>query len=68
MGPADPSNQTGQILMHPGDERGGGGVVIEIAKIITHPKYHPFTFENDIALIKFKEVRSGLKSFDENSK
>ena len=41
--------------MHPGDER-GGGVPIEIDKITIHPKYHPFTFENDIAVIKFQEV------------
>jgi hypothetical protein len=57
LGPADPKkNEVGSILMHPGDEN-GGGVTIAIANITIHPKYHPFTFENDIAIIRFKEVR-----------
>jgi len=56
LGPADPlKNEVGSVLMHPGDEK-GGGVVMEIASITIHPKYHPFTFENDVALIKLKEV------------
>lgn len=28
-----------------------GGIIIEISKIIVHPSYNPFTYENDIALI-----------------
>lgn len=60
MGPADPNNKTiGSVLIHPGDELGGGDV-IEIANILIHPKYHPFTFENDVALLKLKEVKSSV--------
>ena len=56
--PADALSGT-KVLMHPGDEN-GGGVVMEIATITIHPKYQPFTFENDIALIRLKEVHLKL--------
>lgn len=56
--PSDSHSGTKQLI-HPGDEN-GGGVVIEIASITIHPKYQPFTFENDIALIRLKEVDSKL--------
>ena len=46
--------------MHPGDEK-GGGVVMEIDSIKIHPNYQPFTFENDVALIKLKKVMSKIK-------
>lgn len=41
-------------MMHPGDEN-GWGTVLEIESITINPKYQPFTFENDIALIRLKE-------------
>ena len=62
LAPGDPQrNEVGNVLMHPGDEN-GGGVVMEIESITIHPKYHPFTFENDVALIKLKEVSRLLES------
>ena len=31
-----------------------GGTVIEIETLIIHPDFNPFTYENDIAVITFK--------------
>ena len=33
-----------------------GGLVIEIEKIVVHPKFNPFTYEHDIALITLKKT------------
>ena len=60
MPSTDPlSNDIQNVLMHPGDEN-GGGVAMEIDNIKINPNYQPFSFENDVALIKLKKVTNKL--------
>ena len=41
-----------------------GGQLMEIEKIVLHPKFNPFTFENDIAVITLKyEIRPSQDLF-----
>ena len=44
------ANQTNNIK-----DQDHGGIQIDIAHISIHPKFNPFTYENDIAIIKFKK-------------
>jgi len=45
----------GNILQSGVEDDKIGGVSIEIDNILMHPQFNPFTFEHDIALIKFTE-------------
>ena len=41
-----------------------GGQIMQIEKIVLHPKFNPFTFENDIAVITLKdEIRPSQDLF-----
>ena len=53
------SHDIQNVLMHPGDEN-GGGLAMEIDNIKINPNYQPFSFENDVALIKLKKVTNQL--------